>query len=129
MKKNEYILYNLHTINSHNTSMGCDYYIVKSLLINYATADEEYYFYIEIDRAGNYFLTFSQDDDDADEQIDRCLKANPPIDIYANGQFIKQKYEEKYKELINREINETHHSCPSFASITKIKLIESRFMM
>lgn len=107
--------------------MGCDYYICKFLEINFHYMD---YTRIILERDSGYFH-FSLDEDDPDydekykEYVEETLKPiMEPIIIYEDNVFKSKKLEDKYKSLIEREL-ETHKK--EWKDIRKIVKIETRY--
>ena len=89
--------------------MGCDYYIEKFLYITFKDIYDTNY--ITLERNSGYFYDILLDEDDPKynieytKMIDHCLSPSiSPILIYENNQFINEKLEIKYKELIEISI-------------------------
>jgi hypothetical protein len=114
--------------------MGCDYYIVKELKVefNYGM----FPFLIELERERGYFY-FSLDEDEPDydekerEYIRDMLKPSmKPIVIYEESQFKSKKYENKYKDLICGQLehyNTYQENKKEWNHISKITKIERRY--
>jgi hypothetical protein len=93
--------------------MGCDYYIEKFLYIMFKDSYDTSYITLEIN--SGYFYDISLDEDDPKynkeykKMIHDCLSPSMiPILIYENDQFINEKLELKYKELIEKSIKNTN---------------------
>lgn len=89
--------------------MGGDYYIDKNLVIKFINCIDIITIELEHDRG--YFL-FYEDKDDPDYDTkyrkymeETLLKVMKPITIYENNQFVTTKLEDKYKALIETELN------------------------
>jgi hypothetical protein len=90
--------------------MGCDYYICKDLYIYYL--NENIPSLIELSREHGYFYYPNLDSDDEEyekinnkyirEQLKPSMK---PVTIYENGIFTSEYLEDKYKSLIQNELN------------------------
>lgn len=98
--------------------MGCDYYIVKQLKIDFEDGDN--YETIELNREREYFPDNVYNDIDSDDsdyeerlnkQYDEYLKVYyKPIVIYCNGAWKNEKIKNKYEKLVlefckNKKIN------------------------
>lgn len=113
--------------------MGCDYYIVKEIEIDFKNSI--FPLHIELERDSGYF-NFSLDEDDPDydekekEYIKDILKPYmKPIILYDEDGFISKKYENKYKKLIEEELelyNKNHYS-KEWKDIRKITKREIRY--
>jgi chromosomal replication initiation ATPase DnaA len=113
--------------------MGCDYYICKDLEINFKYGD---YTMINLERDSGYFH-FSLDEDDPDydtkyqEYIEETLKPRmKPITIYEDNAFESKKLEDKYKSLIEEELetyNKNRSIKKEWKDIIKIVKIETRY--
>jgi len=108
--------------------MGCDYYILKLLRIYY---NKDEYLEVELDRKRGYYddLQFDEDAEDYEEKMNEYTKQiltpkTNPIIIYTNEtNFNKLSCKEKYKTLVENEINK--HS-KKWCEITKIIKVEER---
>lgn len=101
--------------------MGCDYYIVRQLRIDYTTLDGKQKKYIhELDRQRCYFTEYdvSCDSDDTEyhdrmnalqsQMIESCLRVQyKPRSIYENGQWKNKEVEAKYMHTIVNTIGAT----------------------
>lgn len=116
--------------------MGCDYYIVKQLEIDFHYGIDP--LFIELERDRGYFdFSFSLDEDDPDydakeaEYIAEML--NPrmlPIIIYEEVEFKSKKLEDKYKVLIDQQLelyNKYHENKKEWKDIRKITKVEHRY--
>lgn len=115
--------------------MGCDYYIIKELEIYF-----QYSIYvpicIELERNNGYF-NFNIDSDDPkykeleEEYINNILTPSiKPIIIYEDNQFINEKYEIKYKYMIDNQLklyNERNEIKKEYKDIRKICKVERRY--
>jgi hypothetical protein len=98
--------------------MGCDYYIITQLEVKHIDDDDtEHVSLIELDRERCYFpdLEDSQDSDDStssesyDTRFNRkygnYLKVNyEPRVLFQNGKWKSERIQEKYENLITKEI-------------------------
>lgn len=120
--------------------MGCDYYIIKKLIIVINQNETEKTYDIEINRERCYFLDYnindSNDSNDSDDSsyndkkmekwkkmIEKCLqvKYEPKI-LYENNQWKSDYIRKKYEYLIqNKNINE------KIKKITKMEVRELRY--
>jgi HD superfamily phosphohydrolase len=107
--------------------MGCDYYILKLLHIYYSETD---YVELELTRERGYYddLQFDEDADDYDEKVSEHIREmltpkTEPIVIYINNRFNKLSCAEKYKTIIETEINQRDKK---WCEITKIIKVEER---
>lgn len=114
--------------------MGCDYYISKYLLIKFA--DKTNSLEIELERDQGYF-DFSLDEDDPthDEKYEEYVKQTlsntfTPIIIFQDNCFMNNKLENKYKLLIEEELeqyNKGRENKFEWKDIFKIVKKESRY--
>jgi hypothetical protein len=103
--------------------MGCDYYIIKELVIKYKQNDgseKEKKGTIELERQRCYFVDsvdISCDSDDSDyyprlrafqeQYIADCMKVTfIPRTLFENGQWKNKETEAKYSEEIKREFGD-----------------------
>ena len=115
---------------SYKLNMGCDYYIDKDLCIY--DFNNEILSRINLEKIKAYFWFFSvldQDDDGYDiehaEYIEKTLEPSmEPIAIYSNNTFIKLSFENKYKEMIEDELNIFNKT---LNDVNKIIKIENRY--
>jgi hypothetical protein len=113
--------------------MGCDYYICKDLEITFTYGS---FTTIELERDSGYYH-FSLDEDDPDydakykEYVEEILQPRmKPIIIYEYNEFTSKKLEDKYKRLIEEELetyNKNHEIKKEWNDIRKIEKIESRY--
>jgi hypothetical protein len=105
--------------------MGCDYYIVKALEIdfNYSISSR----FIELERNSGYF-NFDLDEDDPNfdtlykEYIYETLEPGmDPILIYEEGDFTSKKIELKYKEMVEIELLKLGKAWTDVRKICKIE--------
>ena len=108
--------------------MGCDYYIVKDLVIYY---NDKNISYINLSRERGYFYDINYDEDEEDyekkynESINEQLKPNmKPIIIYSDNNFTNEPLEKKYKNIIEDELNKYNKK---WECIKKIMKKESRY--
>lgn len=113
--------------------MGCDYYICKYLKINFQSILP---LFIELERDQGYFsFDLDEDEPDYDEKyekyIEEILTRNmKPIIIYEKNQFINTILENKYKLLVQEELNmynKNNDNKIEWKDILNIKKIESRY--
>lgn len=116
--------------------MGCDYYIYKILEISfhYGICD----LHIDLERDyGYYYFSLDEDDPNYDEKykeyVEETLQPRmEPIIIYENNEFKTTKLENKYKLLIDEELesynkNLTMELKKEWKDITKIVKKEIRY--
>jgi len=113
--------------------MGCDYYINKYLEIKFQNKNS---LRIELESNRGYY-SFSLDEDDPDydekyqEYVENILKPSmKPIIIFENNQFLTETLENKYKFLIEHEMDKynKYSECKiGFTDIIKIVKRESRY--
>jgi len=105
--------------------MGCDYYIVKALEIdfNYSISSR----FIELERNRGYF-NFDLDEDDPNfdklykEYIRDTLEPGmDPILIYDGEAFTSKKVELKYKEMVEKELLKLGKAWTDVRKICKIE--------
>ena len=109
--------------------MGCDYYILINLYI-YFNDDIYNYLTIELERHKGYYF-YDGHDEDKQEKMDEYIKSilrprMKPIIIYDNNEFISSKFETKYKDLIDNELQESSDNL-EWKHIREIAIMESRF--
>ena len=88
--------------------MGCDYYICKFLEIKFVNTMFSLTIDLETDR-GYYSFSLDEDDPTYDEKyteyVEKTLKPGmEPILIYEYDQFASKKLEDKYRGLIEEEL-------------------------
>jgi hypothetical protein len=104
--------------------MGCDYYIAKVLYIYYNNID---FIPLELGREkGNYYYNFDMDDIDYEEKVIEYKKnilnvKYDPIILYDNFTFKKISYENRYKSIIENEINKYQKKWDDIISIIKVE--------
>ena len=115
---------------NNNLNMGCDFYIDKDLqiydynniIISHINLDKEkgYYWFASI---------LDEDEDDYETEYKKYIedtlqpKMNPIL-IYSNNSFNKLFLENKYKEMIERELNVLNKT---WNDINKIIKVENRY--
>lgn len=106
--------------------MGCDYYICKYLYIYYL--NENIPCLIELSKEYGYFYYPNLDSDDEEYEkinqkyINEQLKPSmKPIIIYENGKFIEENKENKYKTLVQNELNNQKKNWDNIKLITKVE--------
>ena len=113
--------------------MGCDYYICKYLEIKFQYMD---YTTIELEHdSGYYHFSLDEDDPDYDDKYEEYVKETlipsmKPITIYEYNEFKSKKLEDKYKSLIEEELesyNKNHEIKKEWKDIRKIIKKESRY--
>ena len=113
--------------------MGCDYYICKYLDINFKYGE---FTMIPLERDSAYFhFTLDEDDPDYDakyeEYVEETLKPSmKPITIYEDNEFQTKKLEDKYKALIEEELetyNKNREIKKEWKDIREIVKKESRY--
>ena len=82
--------------------MGCDYYIVKELEIDFKCGGFPIHIELECDQ-GYFHFSLDEDDPDYEEQEKEYISSTltpymKPIVIYDETGFKNDKYENKYKE-------------------------------
>jgi hypothetical protein len=110
--------------------MSCDFYIDKDLHIY--NNDNTILSYINLEHErGYYWFSTTLDEDENEyntkllELIEEQLKSNmKPIVIYSNNKFNKLSFENKYKKIIENELNIYNKS---WNDIHKIIKIENRY--
>jgi len=114
----------------HKLNMGCDYYIDKDLYIY--DYNDIMFSYINLEHERGYYWFASLLDVDEDgydkeltEYIKDVLEPNmKPILIYCNNTFNKLSFENKYKKIIEDDLN-LHNK--TWNDINKIMKIEYRY--
>ena len=107
--------------------MGCDYYIYKDLNIYY---NDNKYISISLERDRGYYNDiYDEDEEDYEEKMKKYIKecltpVMKPIIIYIDNNFKNINFENKYKHLIENEINKYNIK---WCEITKIIKEENRF--
>ena len=127
-KKYSPCFFSRHFITELN--MGCDYYIDKDLNIYYH--NDESFSSINLQHEKGYYWFESTLDEDEDgyeserkEYIKKTLEPYmKPISIYSNNTFNKLQFENKYKKIIEDELNILNKT---WNDINKVIKIESRY--
>ena len=114
----------------HKINMGCDYYIDKDLHIY--DYNNIIFSYINLDKKKRYywFVSILDEDEDGYEEeyikykeniLEPCMK---PLLIYSNNTFIKVSFENKYKKIIENDLNIYNKT---WNDVDKIIKIENRY--
>ena len=105
--------------------MGCDFYIIKLLRVYYNDAE---YLELELNREKGYYedLEFDEDADDYDEKITEYMQQVltvkvEPIIIYTNSKFNKSSCSEKYKTIVESELNRYNKKWSDVIQIIKVE--------
>jgi len=114
----------------HKINMGCDFYIDKDLHIY--DNNDKIFSYINLDHKKGYYWFISVLDEDEnghetelEEYIKKELESSmEPIIIYSNNSFIKLSFEDKYKKIIEYELNLSNKT---FDDVSKIIKEEIRY--
>lgn len=113
----------LNKINS-----GCDYYIDKDL--NIYDNNDKIFSYINLDRKKGYYQFVSVLDEDENEtELEEYIKnklepSMKTIIIYSNNSFHNLSFEDKYKRIIENELNLFNKT---FNDVSKIIKEEIRY--
>ena len=114
----------------HELNMGCDYYIDKYLHIYYYNDIIFSYINLKHEKGYYWFVSLLDEDEDGYEEEYIQYKKNKlepvmePIVIYSNNTFNKLSFENKYKEIIQYELNLFNKT---WNDINKIIKIENRY--
>ena len=108
--------------------MGCDYYIDKNLLIyNY---NDCIFSYINVESKKSYYNFIPILDEDETEvtnyEKDILKQSMKSIVIYSNNTFNKLSFENKYKKIIEDELNLLKKTLNDVNKIVKIEKIYKR---
>ena len=114
----------------HKLFMGCDYYIDKDLHVY--DYNDRVISYIELEHEKGYYYfasSFDEDDNRYDEELTQYIKCTlepkmKPIMIYSNNTFNTLSFENKYKKMINYELDLLNKT---WNDINKIIKIENRY--
>jgi len=108
--------------------MGCDYYVVKVLQIEYYTDTDVSE--IELSRERWYYTyDYDEDEDDYEEKVNMYIKNQltpqmNPIILFSNSTFNKESSEEKYSSLIEEKLK----NCDlTWRDVKTIRKIEKRY--
>ena len=108
-------------------NMGCDYYIDKNLHIYDYNDREISYINLEHERGYYWFISTLDDDEDGyDEEFVQYKKQKlepsmKPIVIYSNNTFNKLSFENKYKKIIENNINIFNKTLNDVKKIIKVE--------
>lgn len=111
-------------------NMGCDYYIDKDLLIY--DYNNVAFSYINLDRQKGYYWFVSILDEDEEGYEEEYIKYKEnklepymkPLIIYSNNTFVKVSFEDKYKKIIECELNIYKKT---WDDVDKIIKVENRY--
>lgn len=117
-------------LSRHKVNMGCDYYIDKDLYIY--DYNDDIISYVNLEHEKGYYGFISGLDEDEDgyhttvaQYIEITLEPSmKPIVIYSNNSFNKLSFENKYKKIIDDELNSLKKT---WDDVTKILKIENRY--
>lgn len=104
--------------------MGCDYYIIKSLVIRF---EDDTTSYVELERERGYYgWDYDEDEPDYQEKVaaykERLLTPRmEPIVIYENNGFANSILETKYKLSVEDELKEQDKTWCSIVDIVKME--------
>jgi len=110
--------------------MGCDYYVVKLLHIYFEDEAEKHE--LELERLRGYYcdddVYYDEDAEDYEKQLQAYLiwvltPKMEPIVLYAQQSFTKPSFEQKYKTLIEHELQKLGKT---WMNVTKILKVEER---
>jgi hypothetical protein len=107
--------------------MGCDYYIDKDLQIYYYDDGEVSYINLEREKSYYWFIsTLDEDEDGYDDEFAEYIKQTlepsmKPIVIYSNNTFHKLSFENKYKQMIECDINRFNKTLNDVEKIIKVE--------
>jgi hypothetical protein len=110
--------------------MGCDYYIDKNLHIYYYNNKLFSSINLEHERGYYWFSSLLDEDEEGyDKELTQYIKdaLEPnmkPIVIYSNNTFHKLSFENKYKKIIDNELNLYNKT---WNDINKIIKVENRY--
>jgi len=102
--------------------MGCDYYIIKLLVIRF---DDGTTSYVELERERGYYgWDYDEDEPDYQEKVaaykERILTPRmEPFAIYENNRFSNSILESKYKLSVEDELKEQDKPWSSIIDIVK----------
>ena len=108
-------------------NMGCDYYIDKDLQIYYYDDGEVSYINLEREKSYYWFIsTLDEDEDGYDDEFAEYIKQTlepsmKPIVIYSNNTFHKLSFENKYKQMIECDINRFNKTLNDVEKIIKVE--------
>jgi hypothetical protein len=114
----------------YKINMGCDYYIDKNL--NIYDHNNKIFSFINLEHEKGYYWFSSildEDEEGYDIELSRYIKTTlepsmKPIVIYSNNSFNKLSYENKYKKLIDYDLNLYNKT---WNDINRIVKIENRY--
>jgi hypothetical protein len=110
--------------------MGCDYYIDKELHIYDCSDVVLSYVRLEHERGYYWFSsTLDEDEDGYETEFERYRQESltprmKPIVIYSKNAFRKVSFENKYKQLIDDELDSLNKT---FDDVSRIVKIENRY--
>jgi hypothetical protein len=122
---------NFHLQNYKNKlNMGCDYYIDKNLYIYDYNNIILSYINLEHERGYYWFYSLLDEDEDGyDKELTSYIKdtlepSMKPIVIYSNNNFNKLSFQNKYKKLIENDLELVNKT---LNDVNKIIKIEKRY--
>jgi hypothetical protein len=110
--------------------MGCDYYIDKDLQIYDYNDRELSHINLEHEKGYYWFISVLDEDEEGyDDEVAQYKKqalepTMKPIVIYSNNTFHKLSFENKYKQMIECDINRFNKT---LNDVDKIIKVENRY--
>lgn len=105
--------------------MGCDYYIIVALIVEYNKNDTQDICFIKLDRFRMYFMFIYNYDEDRDDYDKLANKEIEQVaEIYSNMNRIlyqNKKWNVQDKDRINEYYNHLNSKCINLDDVTKLE--------
>lgn len=111
--------------------MGCDYYIYKSLEIDFHYSINPVFIELSMERGYFYELNLDDDHPEYDQKYKECIREQlesgmENILIYSDETFILSKYDKRYRDLIEQKIKRCNKEWKDIRKIMKVEYRSER---
>jgi len=106
--------------------MGCDYYIYKSLEIDFNYSIDSVFIELSMERGYFYELHIDEDDPEYEEKYKESIREQlesrmENILIYSDDNFVLPKYDAKYREMIDQKLKSCKKEWKDIRKIMKVE--------
>lgn len=102
--------------------MGCDFYIYTYLYVYFENKLSNIPIALNTEKC-YFYDSDNMTEEEYEQGIERQLTPRAPILIYSNNHFETSKYEFKYKEIIQKQLNKIDKN---WENISIIQIVENR---
>ena len=106
--------------------MGCDYYIYKSLEIDFHYSINPVFIELSMERGYFYELNLDEDHPDYEEKYKECIREQleshmDNILIYSDDNFVLPKYDRRYRDMIEEKLKKCKKEWKDIRKIMKVE--------